>query len=549
MSPTFLLTRWSSPRKPRTPRARRDPARRQSRSPVRRVPAALRVLLPALLPMGFMPVSPALATPPSNTLSIVAGNGSVGAATPGPATGTSLIRPTGVNADAAGNLYVADNFNAAVYKITPSGTLSYLTGTGTRGTPTPGPASTSQLHYPAAVATDAAGNVYVADDVNPSVVKVTPGGVLSIVAGTGNGGTPVPGPATSSPLGSARGVAVDSAGNVYIADTLAAVVEKVTPAGTLSIVAGTGGSGTPLPGPASSSPLTGPTGVALDVADNLYIADADASVVARVTPGGVLSIVAGTGTYGAPTPGPATSSDLGKPTSVAVDASGNAYVADPDNRVVEQIGPGGVLSIIAGTGNGGAPAPGPALSSPLPAPYGVAVDASGNVYIADASASVVAYVVPPASPEILTPPSLTLTTTLDGYDRQIPTAHAVRIDNYNGNGWNLTITADTAPATATTPRRTLPAQIITADPASTAADTTTPTAVCAIAGCTLPNPGTGTNYPVTVTTSGTSTLYSAGPGSGIRAISLPLQVWTTIPATAGPGTYTSTLTLSVNYGP
>ena len=137
--------------------------------------------------------------------------------------------------------------------------------------------------------------------------------MLSIFAGTGIAGTPTAGPATSSNLDSPFGVAVDGAGNVYIADANNMVIEKVTPDGTLSVIAGTGTAGAPTAGPATASNLNRPTGVAVDGAGNVYIADFNNNRVEKVTPGGTLTIIAGTGTWGSPTPGPATSSMLHDP--------------------------------------------------------------------------------------------------------------------------------------------------------------------------------------------------------------------------------------------
>jgi sugar lactone lactonase YvrE len=289
--------------------------------------------------------------------------------------------------DAAGNLYIADTNAAMVEKVTPSGTLSVVAGDGNQGPPTPGPATTSDLNWPDAVAVDAAGNLYIADGHNNVVEKVTPSGTLSVVAGTGTQGAPTPGAATGSDLYVPDGAAVDAAGNLYIADNGNNVVEKVTPSGTLSVVAGTGEVGAPTPGPATNSDLLGPDGLAVDAAGDLYIADFGNCMVEKVTPSGTLAVVAGTGTQGAPIPGPATNSDLGSfgggPDGVGVDAAGNLYIANSGNNVVEQVTPSGMLSVVAGTGHAGASTPGPATSSDLWMPVGLAVDGAGNLYIAD----------------------------------------------------------------------------------------------------------------------------------------------------------------------
>lgn len=332
---------------------------------------------------GLLSASPALASP-SPVITDYAGDGTPGPPTPGPATSSQLRFPMGVAVDGAGNLYIADNKNAYVEKVTPDGTLSIVAGDGTFGTPTPGPATSSALGPQLAVAVDGADNLYIADDSNRVVEKVTPDGTLSIFAGDETDGAPTPGPATSSSLGAVRGVGVDSAGNLYMADASNAMVEKVTPDGTLSVIAGNGTSGAPTPGPATSSALGSPQGVAVDGAGNLYIADGGNDLVEMVTPDGTLSVFAGDGTSGAPTPGPATSSALGPQLGVAVDSAGSLYIADAFNNVVETVTPGGTLSIFAGDGTIGAPTyGGPATSSDLNHPFAVALNTEGTAFIAD----------------------------------------------------------------------------------------------------------------------------------------------------------------------
>jgi RHS repeat-associated protein len=303
-------------------------------------------------------------------LSIVAGYG-------------SFRLPVSVAVDSAGDLYIADQWRELVDELTPSGTLSVVAGTGTGGQATPGPATRSRMGQPDAVAVDGAGNLYISDLMNRQVYKVTPSGTLSIVAGNGGYGPPTPGPATQSVIGQPAGVAVDGAGDVYIADNGNNVIEEVNPSGLLSVVAGTGAAGPPTPGPASQSDLDDPTGLAVDSNGDLYIADEGNGVVEKVSPLDVLSVVAGNGTYGPPTPGPATQSDLADPDGVAVDSSDNLYIADGQNHVVEQVTASGMLSIAAGTGEFGWPTPGPALLSDLGSPASVAVGPNGNLYIAD----------------------------------------------------------------------------------------------------------------------------------------------------------------------
>ena len=318
---------------------------------------------------------------------------SAGASSP-PAPGTLAVvlsggqssvhgNPIGIAFDGAGNLYVVENSTNEVVRIASNGTRTVIAGTGQAGAPTPGPATSSNLNNPFAVAVDASGDIFISDSSNNVIEKVTPDGTLSIVAGTGQQGTPVPGPATSSNLFTPQGIAVDTSGNLYIVDHYNQVIEKVTPDGTLSIVAGTGQRGTPVPGPATSSNLHDPEGLAVDAAGNLFIADSGNQMIEKVTPDGTLSIIAGSGAFDAPTPGPATSSGFKYPYGVTPDSSGNVYIADFINCVVEKVSPDGTLSVVAGTGRLGATTPGPATSSDLNLPIDVAVSPSGTLYISD----------------------------------------------------------------------------------------------------------------------------------------------------------------------
>ena len=339
----------------------------------------------------------AAADPPAGyTLSIIAGNGSSGAPTAGPALNSALYYPAGVAVDSSGNVFIGNA--SRVLKVTPDGTLSVFAGTGvSSGTPTAGPATFSVVPRPQGLAIDANDNLYIADYTAHRILKVTPGGTLSIIAGTGSLAAPTPGPATSSALKFPAGVAVDSNGNIYVADKGNNLVEKITPGGTLSIIAGNGTRGVPTAGPALSSSLKDPFGVAVDSSGNVYIANQGNSTIEKVTPDGTLSTVAGTGTAGTPTAGPATSSNLNTPYDVEVDADNNLFILDSNNNLIEKVTPGGTLSIIAGTGTAYAPTAGPALSSNLSYPQGLALASNGDLYVTSTSAHRVLKVASPAS--------------------------------------------------------------------------------------------------------------------------------------------------------
>jgi hypothetical protein len=388
----------------------------------RRVLLAVASLVLAGLALTASSSAQTLATP---TLSIYAGSGLQGPPIPGAAKVSPLdlnFPSSGLAVDRAGNLYIADNSNNEVERVAPPGDqshdaiLSVVVGTGAAGAPTPGPATASTLNQPTAVAVDAAGDLFIADFFNHAVEKVTPAGQLSVVAGTGVAGMAIAGTAAASPLGFPVGVAVNQAtGDLYIADAAAStggnLVEKVTPAGILSIAAGTGDSGPPTPGQATASTLGDPAGIAVDHAGNFYVADSDDELVVKVTTGGVLSVVAGSGGQGTPAPGPATAAQLGNPAALAVDGAGSLYIADEFNSVVERVTAAGTLSIVAGIpGTNAAPQVGPAAASPLNGPVGLALDPTGNLYIADVGSNLVEKVTftttttPPVVPPVTPPP-------------------------------------------------------------------------------------------------------------------------------------------------
>lgn len=364
-------------------RTRRRTERGGVRARARRPAWFLAFVVVALL--GLPATSSAADAP--GTLSIVAGTGAAEPPTPGPATNSALNFPYAVTLGPDGSFYIGDLFNFVVERVGPDGNLSVVAGNGAYGTPSPGPATSTSLGAPNGMVVDKEGNLYIADAQDDLVEKVTPGGTLSVVAGTGTGGPPTPGPAVNSNLNSPQDVAVDAEGNLYISDGSNGVVEKVTPGGTLSIVANVGQ----------------PGGLAVDSAGNLFITDRSQSQVLKLDAQGMLSVIAGTGTTGAPTPGPATSSDLFAPSGVAVDAQGNVFIADGQNHLIEKVDPAGILSIVAGEGSSGAPVPGPAASSPLGFPSGVAVDGLGNLYVSDASSNVIAKVTPAAPVNVIAP--------------------------------------------------------------------------------------------------------------------------------------------------
>jgi sugar lactone lactonase YvrE len=300
---------------------------------------------------------------PGGIITTVAGNG-YGAGTGqggysgdgGPAISAELSKPVGVALDGAGNLYIAEYSNQRIRKVTPSGIITtvagngYGAGTGQGGySGDGGPATSAELSSPSGVVVDGAGNLYIVDEANSRIRKVTPGGIITTVAGNGSCAVSANGEcyngdniaATSAELSGPSGVAVDGAGNLYIADTINNRIRKVTPGGIITTVAGNGTFGyAGDSGPATSAEFSYPDGVAVDGAGNLYIADFHSGRIRKVTPGGTITTVAGgesgcTGEVDNVGDGcMATNAYFAEPEGVAVDGSGNLYIADPfDGRI------------------------------------------------------------------------------------------------------------------------------------------------------------------------------------------------------------------------
>ena len=312
----------------------------------------------------------------------------------GAATAAQLRFPAGVALDGAGNLYIADRDNHRIRKVDPAGVISTVAGDGMRGYGGDGGAATAaQLFAPRGVALDGAGNLYIADTFNQRIRKVDAAGVISTVAGDGTRGYGGDGgPAVDAQLNTPYGLALDGAGNLYIADLFNHRIRKVDTAGMISTVAGDGTRGSGGDGdPATSAQLNFPRGVAPDGAGNLYIADDLNHRIRKVDAAGVISTVAGSGMGGFGGGGfggdgdPAVAAQLNTPSGVALDGSGNLYIADTNNHRIRKVDPAGVISTVAGDGTRGSGGDGgPAVAAQLSWPRGVAADGAGNLYIADA---------------------------------------------------------------------------------------------------------------------------------------------------------------------
>jgi sugar lactone lactonase YvrE len=351
---------------------------------------------------GKLPSAPVTATynvtaPAAATITTVAGSGIESyPGIPGPALQTEFGYLNGVAADSAGNLYMPDDLNSVVWKFTASTkTVSVVAGTiGDTGDGTPpGPAAQTNLLEPEAVALNAAGDLFIADWGTETVYKVSAQtGILSTYAGGGtNFNYPTLGDgglATNATIGDVEGLAVDASGNLYIADGELGRIRRVDAVtGIITSVAGkTGATTLGDKGLATAAMLNVPTNIAFDSSGNLYIVDSDDARIRKVTAAtGIITTVAGKGIPGSSGDGGlATSAEI-DPAGLAVDASGAVYFGDV-NSTIRKFLPGGNISTIAGTGYFGYEGDGGAARmAELYQAEGLTFDKAGNLYLADSS--------------------------------------------------------------------------------------------------------------------------------------------------------------------
>ena len=324
----------------------------------------------------------------AQNISTIAGNGTMGSTGDGgAATAATLSAPWGVASDAAGNIYVADEAANCIRKINSTGIISTIAGTGVAGfSGDGGPATAAQLNNPYDVGVDAAGNIYIADYGNNRVRKINTAGIICTCAGTGSTTySGECGPATIASFAGPASIKVDGAGNIYI-NINANRVSKINTSGIMNAFAGNGITGyTGDGGPATAAKLYNPVGIALDASGNAYIIDQLNHYIRKVNTAGIISTIAGTGSAGySGDGGPATAAQVNWVWGITTDAIGNIYLGDHYNYRIRKINTSGIISTYVGTGTIGYSGDGiAATTADINAPWGICTDVIGNLYIAD----------------------------------------------------------------------------------------------------------------------------------------------------------------------
>ncbi|MDB5146205.1 MAG: wapA 1, partial [Mucilaginibacter sp.] len=353
---------------------------------------------------GISPLIPTVTNNPvpyTGYTTTFAGSGAL-SSVDGIGTAASFSSPVATAMDSKGNIYIGDVKNTNVIrKISPSAVVTALAGSGSAGFIN-GTGAGASFSNPIGLATDTSGNVYVADEFNNAIRKVTPSGVVTTLAG-GTPGT-ADGTGTAAQFNHPTGVVVDASGNVYVTDFYNHTIRKVTPAGVVTTFAG--GIQGSADGTGTAAQFNYPVFITMDAAGNFFVGDRSNSKIRKITPAGVVTTIAGNGTAGF-ADGAAASAMFNLPTGLAIDGLGNLYVADVSNHRIRRISPAGMVTTLAGSSTSGtANGVGSAVTfgGTFGGPAAISIDASGSLYASDYQNNLIrkvvttAYTISPALP-------------------------------------------------------------------------------------------------------------------------------------------------------
>ncbi|MBC7514190.1 MAG: hypothetical protein H7234_07115 [Herminiimonas sp.] len=322
-------------------------------------------------------VSPDAGNGAPGTVQTVAGTGAAGAVN-GAHDVARFSSPQGVAVDHSGTIYVADSINNLIRKISTSGVVTTLAGSGISGI-ADGTGTAASFSNPLALAVDAQGVVYVCDAGNNAIRRIDTAGVVTTLAGGGSAGF-ADAQGGAARFNSPRGVAVSSRGDVYVADFANHRIRKVTPLGVVTTFAGNDHAGAGN-GTSAAASFNDPAGIAIDGKDDLYVGDQGNQLIRKISSAGNVTTLAGSGTAGMLN-GSGTAASFNMPGALAVDGQGTVYVIASAANLVRQITAAGVVSAFAGSGLSGSKN-GPASEASFNLPGGIAIDAGGNVVLAD----------------------------------------------------------------------------------------------------------------------------------------------------------------------
>jgi sugar lactone lactonase YvrE len=330
----------------------------------------------------------------AGVVSTFAGTVGVTGSTDGPGTSALFAYSQGLATDTAGDVYVADSGNNTIREITPAGVVSTLAGTAGVTGSNDGTGAAAQFNHPDAVALDATGDVYVADTDNDTIRMITPAAVVTTLAGTPGVAGWADGPGAMALFNGPHGLATDVAGNIFVADSYSDTIRMVTPAGAVTTVAGTAYANGFADGTGAAAQFGMPWGIIADAADNLYVTDFGNDTIRKITPAGAVTTFAGLAPQPGYVDGTAGGAQFNAPQAAVSDASGNMYIADTANNIIRKITPAGVVTTLAGTAGVTGSVDGSGAAAQFNSPRGMGADSLGNIYVADTGNDTIRMITP-----------------------------------------------------------------------------------------------------------------------------------------------------------
>ena len=334
---------------------------------------------------GPAPSAPSVSLLPSVLMvSTLAGTASASGSADGTGAAASFNYPVGMTVDAAGDLYVTDKNNCTIRKITQAGAVTTLAGTAGVCSSADGTGAAAGFNYPYGITVDSAGNLYVTDETNNTIRKITQAGVVTTLAGTAGVIGSADGTGAAASFTDPRGIVVDKLGNLYVVDNFNQTIRKITPAGVVTTLAGAAGVIGSADGTGPAASFNYPTGITLDSAGILYVTDSINSTIRKITTSGVVTTLAGTPSpAGGSADGIGAAASFNHPAFITVDAADNLYVSDSYNNTIRKIRLNGVVTTLAGTAGVMGSADGTATAASFQSPIGISIDPNGNIYVVD----------------------------------------------------------------------------------------------------------------------------------------------------------------------
>jgi len=347
--------------------------------------------MPLLLSLAALLASASIASSQLLTIRTFAGSNMPGS-TNGPAATARFNHPVGLATDLTGNIYIADTENSTIRKITPDGNVSTLAGLAGSFGSNDAVGAGARFYGPQAVAANSAGQLFVADSGNCTIRKITSGGSVSTFAGVPGISNSFDGNGSNAQFYHPEGAATDSGGNVYVADTWNHTIRKITPAGTVTTLAGLAGNFGAADGTNSKARFNRPTGIAVDNATNIFIADSLNHTIRKITPSGTTSTIAGLAGIWGSSDGSNTTARFYLPEGISIAANGDLFVTDSGNQTLRKIsfiGTNWVVTTVAGLNGFAGSTNGTGSNAQFFFPAAIAFDNAGYLYVADSANNII----------------------------------------------------------------------------------------------------------------------------------------------------------------